>query len=188
MNDLTEWSKIIAEQAAEDAKKPPQIRTYRYAENGNGWYIAFMDNYGSLSILSDYGNYGYRWGSFGAIEKDGFLRFLTGCDDSYILGKLAQGRSEYQDEPTLAAVKRKIIEYRRDRTLSKEQAREEWDLLREEYENLYTEFDYSRWAMRYGNELFNPEEFAVYEKPQQAQAFVKNVWPRLIAAIKKDLG
>lgn len=42
------------------------VTTWRYhmpndRATGEGWAVCFLDSIGCFSVLSDYGDYGYRW-------------------------------------------------------------------------------------------------------------------------------
>ena len=57
------------------------------------WAVFFVDEETyCLTVMSDYGDYAYRWGQPG----ESFKKFLTGCDRSYVMGKL-QGGEDYFD-------------------------------------------------------------------------------------------
>lgn len=161
------------------------VQTWRYSipsERGNGWAIAFVDSIGCFSVLSDYGDYGYRWPQAGWGPGD-FRRFLLQCNDDYILRKLAR-RDHYDGEATLRNVKDVILQNRRSLEWSADRAREEWSLLRT-YDDLERREDFARWydstridcAYEHARVTFDPS----------ALAFMTKVWPRITAAIREDL-
>ena len=67
------------------------VTTWRYHLpniNLEGWVIAFLDSTGCLSVLSDFGDYGYRWHEGGWGPGD-FREFFVRCDSGYISRKIA---------------------------------------------------------------------------------------------------
>ena len=166
----------------------PVVTTWRYSlpnENGEGWAIAFLDSIGCFSVLSDYGDYGYRWPQNGwsnPNERD-FRQFFLGTDDHYVLRKIARS-DHYDGRATCEGIKRHIIELRRDRHYEKDFARDEWDRLRR-----YDDVDCREmFAMWYENtKIGDAAEFSVYSFSPQALAFQKLVLPRLRAAIRAQL-
>lgn len=171
--------------------KAAHAKSWRYylpniRERREGWAIFFLDEIGSFTVLSDYGNYGYRWsegGWWSKVEYD-FRVFVLQTDDHYILGKISVPDSEYQDEKTLAAVKRAIIEARRCRAKSADWARTEWDLLRD-CSDLYTAEDFARWSG--STQLDEYWDYASYGPSRQAVAFIENVMPRFRAMLRAEL-
>lgn len=165
--------------------------TYRYSvsnQEGQGWAIAFIDDAGCFSVLSDYGNYAYRWHINGLPVGQNLREFLIGCDDIYLIGKLGfELRKEYDAEKTLQNVKYQILHLRRLGMIEKEVARDEWQRL-EEHANLNLEWNFHDWALG-GLEGFHDDMFslACYGPNRGLLAFIKNAWPRLKAEIKADL-
>lgn len=168
-----------------------EITTWRYtfpndeSRNGGGWAIVFLDSQGCFSGLSDYGNVAYRWPMAGQVPGREFREFLLGCDDYYLTLKLGQGRKEYDPKGTLQMVKEHILRYRRDDSLTKAEAREEWNRL-ETYDNLAREFDFSQWYTATGIE--DAGEFYCQRYDTDVTAFVEMVMPRLRERMRADLG
>jgi len=116
------------------------MQMWRYAIpslKGEGWAILFLDNEGCFAVLSDWGDWSYRWNTRGVAEKD-MRHFIVTCDNGYLRGKLNPVQ-EFDAEKTLVAVKEYICGTRREKRLTKEEAREEWWLL-EEHEELDNEW------------------------------------------------
>ena len=164
---------------------PVQMWRYHEPNNGKtyeGWYIAFLDSTGALSVQSDYGDYSYRWNAHGFPAGLGFREFLTQCNSDYILRKLAR-HDELQPERTEKSIREAIIHLRREGKLTKEEAAEEWSILRDY--SFDSEAAIDSWLRQ--TELPEAWEYAVYDHPQQARAFMEHVWPRLRQAILNDL-
>lgn len=159
------------------------VKMWRYvlrseSRNGwnEGWAIFLLDSKGFFAVCSDYGDYVYHWGSIGPTD---FRVFLCGLDRSYLIGKIAP-KKEYDAEATKDFVKETIISHRRDGTFTKEEAREEWDLMQE------CDFDdFNDWLRQ--TQISDAWEMAIYRHSRQALAFYDRVWPRFIALLKEDL-
>lgn len=151
----------------------------------DGWALFLLDATGYFSVVSDYGNYAFRWTSFGEC----FRTFLMGLHSDYLLGKLA--KKEYDEDGTVRAVKNRIIELRRATrgfsgfsSLSAEKAREEWDLVNE----LLVGEGYSGYVL-WGNEtsLQDPWEYHTQDFSSEAWQFAKKVWPRFTKVLREEL-
>lgn len=163
------------------------VKVWRYSFpsiKGEGWAIFFLDETGCFAALSDYGNWSYRWNQRGLPEKLTFRHFLLQCDDDYILRKVAPVQ-EYDDAATLLAVKETILGMRRERQLTADEAREEWELP-DAYEGLSDDYQFWGWANQ--TQLPDTHELYCTKYSEQARAFLKHCMPRLREAIKNDLG
>lgn len=164
-------------------------RTWRYAEpnlNGlEGWWVAFVDDAGCLSVQSDFGDYSYRWNMCGMPERDGqrigLREFLLDVGSDYVLNKFA-GRTEFDDVGTLKAVKLRIIEQRKDASLDADGAREEWDLATRLLSNASGG---DAWVSH--TTLEEPWNELGNRFPREATAFMERIWPRIVAKIRADL-
>lgn len=166
------------------------VTTWRYhlpnhRATGEGWAVCFLDSIGCFSVLSDYGDYGYRWPDewSGPNAREDFRHFLTRIDGDYVLRKIAP-RDTYMGEKTCKEVKRCILEARRSDAWSKEKARREWDLL-DTYGNLESREDFARWYDH--TEIDEAWEFAVWEPSPRAVAFIEKVFKRLQAHLREEL-
>lgn len=169
--------------------KPIEFWRYNFASRAEthayfAWAILFLDETGCFSVLSDYGNFGFRW-TAGGWGKNDFRDFIAKVGDDYLLSKLTQGvPPEYDSESTIEGIKEFIVSQRRQACIEKEKARNEWDLL-EKCDDLRTERDFESWAKQ---TTFSDEwEFMITQRPQQARAFMKFCWPGLKALIDADL-
>lgn len=163
------------------------MKTWRYSAGGFGWYVAFVDESGAVSILSDYGNYGYFWHRRSlpySDEQGGIRKFLTSCDASYVLSKLAT-RDEFDPQATKQRFKSFVLEFRRSHP--KPQFKE---ICRMAYSGIDEIADWDElgfYDFIRDCDLDGANETLVYDYPQQAQAFMTEVWPRIVDDIKKDL-
>lgn len=160
------------------------MKTWRYSvpntDHYEGWAIAFMDEAGCFAVLSDYGDYTYRWGSIGAPHRD-IRSFVIGCDDSYLLGKLAP-EEFFDGEKTTDAIRAHIDEQERDGAWSAERVAEE----RERIENgLDNERDFYVWHD--STDIDDAHSFWETSPNRHAIAFLHRAWPRLKAVIGADL-
>jgi hypothetical protein len=161
------------------------VQTWRYSlpnVQGEGWAIIFLDETGCFAALSDWGDVSYRWNQRG-LPEGGFKRFLIRCDDFYLISKFGSQRREYDPESTFESVKEHIIQARRDGTMEKDDAREEWDFLRT-YEELRTEFDFWQW---YSVTQLDAADFHCTRYVRDVVCFVKHVMPRLRELLKAEL-
>lgn len=163
------------------------VEMHRYSfpnVNGMGWAIFFLDEAGCFAALSDYGDWSFRWNMRGMAEGESLRKFLLRCDDDYILRKIAP-KKEYDNQSTVKAVKETILGMRRETQLSAEEAREEWDLIKE---NSDLDTDYNFWQWCQDTKLEDQHELYQTKYSEQAKAFLEKCMPRLKEAIKNDLG
>lgn len=159
-------------------KQNPQTRFYEIKPGKSGWARVWITDDGCISIMSDYGNYGY-W--FGAPEAE-FRAFLLECDDSYLGNKFAGGKKEFDGEGSADAVRERIRSLRREGRLSAADAREEWDDVPTSFDN---EVDFSDWLHR--TNLEDAYEYASYVRPSAVGHFLKQVWPLFSEALRAEL-
>lgn len=158
-----------------------KVRVYRFYEpNGGpmreGWFVAFMDEVGFVSIQSDWGDYAYGWHSRG--EDVGIREFLLDCDDSYLMGKFSPKRV-IDEKATREAIKKALV----DGPLDGFKLEDEEELL--EGADLSNEVGIAEWFR--GTTIEGAHELIVMGSDPQAVAFLKNVWPRLCAQMRQSL-
>lgn len=74
-----------------------QLRSYRLCGGRGQWLGDIALEYSAqrhelrMMVISDYGNYGYRWNACG---DKGYARFLLGAANEYITDKMAMGHDE----------------------------------------------------------------------------------------------
>lgn len=146
-------------------------------EKGYWLATAFIGADGVFSAVSDYGDYGHWWRSIGC---DDIRQFLCGCDADYLVRKFAP-ETERDDEATVRAIKDCILKLRRSKSLTAEQAREEWDLV-ENFDspdvwyhetNLHQVTD----VAELGRSRYKP----------QAVSFCEKVMPRLCEMLRAEM-
>lgn len=158
------------------------LKQYFYQVRGGSteWMRAWLTSDGCISIVSDYGNFGYWFGAPGGE----FRRFLTQCDDHYLGTKFSDGHREYKGEETLRRVKERILSHRREGDLSREEARTEWDLL-DQFDRLEHEQHFTRWYDQ--TELSDASEFYCTGISSQIEWFLKRLWPFFVKALEVEL-
>ncbi|MBA2708697.1 MAG: hypothetical protein H0U59_12905 [Gemmatimonadaceae bacterium] len=147
--------------------------------NGEGCAWIVIDSVGRFTTISDWGNYGYWWSP---AKGSDFRKFLLRIDESYTVGKLGmqRGRVLHMTQ-TRHDIKAAICGRRREKTLTKERAAIEWDLVRE----LRDAHELHDWYNE--TELDGAGELPHYDYDQQVCMFVKHVMPRLRDAIRAEL-
>lgn len=161
------------------------MRTHFYDLRFNRyeWARIWVTSDGMISICSDYGNYGYWFGAPGCEIR----KFLTGCDpgpSGYIAIKLAEGRRVYDGDGTLKSLKEHILSSRRGGDLTREEARDEWQLLEHHNRLEHTE-DFATWYQE--TKIDCAYEFRCEKIAGQLQGFMEHCWPVLVKAMKKEL-
>lgn len=163
--------------------KPIQLWRYAFpSRKGEGWAIFVLGSDGYFSVVSDFGNYSYIWSSIGC---DDFREFLLEIESGYLLGKISR-QTEWQGEEVLKSVKQYILEHRRDGSYTREEAREEWDLL-QEVNDFYAEGDFQEWYFHSGSKIQDAYEFSRKDYPTEARNFCTQVMPRLREVLKAEL-
>ena len=160
--------------------KLPVTRFYKIRGEHSEWARIWITDDGCFSCLSDFGNYGYWWGSPGCE----FRQFLCRVDDYYLATKLSGGEKEYDGEATAKRWMKQICELRRERNIDAEKARDEWWLIRN-CSNLHSEFDLYEWYT--ATKLDIDDGGGVYRTPIQLQMFIKRLWPLFIAQLRAEL-
>lgn len=161
---------------------PQKIYFYQVRPPGRSeWARIWLTDDGCFSTVSDYGNYGYWWGSPGGEIR----RFLIGLGPDYVLTKLTSGkRDKINGQKSVKRIQEYILSHRRERDWSKERAREEWDLL-QEHSDLDDIFNQVHWYEQ--TTIDCAYEYLVYEGSQQAAAFVRELWPLFVEELRKEL-
>lgn len=165
------------------------MKTYTYAYKGEPksgfyWAVLFLTDSGIFTCVSDCGNYGYS-----AFYCDDIRRFVLSLDpnDNYYLPtKLAKGRkTEFNGRQTLKEAKFHILEYRKMGSFTKEEAREAWDSLPNEYDS---KEEWTKYLSGYTN-VFGWEwyEFLQMDWDPMLVSFCRNSLPGLQALIRKEL-
>ena len=157
-------------------------------KQGFGWGIFMIDEgTGSLSVISDYENYNYRWGS--GCFSGSFKKFLTEIDTGYLLDKVAHDCIELKFDESVVKWKKEIIEARRENGWEKEKIRELWD----DFESIISEYQNEQCIQLkiFESELSNIidvcEGFGVRGYDSSARQFADELWPMFIDVLKKEI-
>ena len=153
------------------------------------WADIMISQDGFVNIQSDYGDYCYRWDSFGRSIKE----FLVDCDYSYLYGKFGRGLSkEFNYNASLKRIQQDILRFRKDTDIDEKDARKYWDIAlimkklhcsdTTEWYQLLTE---NEMAVLYHCDL----EYApcVTDDNYQLKIFLKEIWPELIKILKEEI-
>jgi hypothetical protein len=163
-------------------KKIPETRRYDLRTEGerSRWLGTFLVTHdGLVACNTDYGSYSYWWTSTGC---DDIREFLVKIDTDYLLGKFSP-RREYNGDATEKNVRSTILRMRRERSLTKDEARKEFDRLSEHEFDSETGFAF--WYK--DNDLGDAWEFAVYRANPEATAFAENVWPEFVRRLREEM-
>lgn len=158
----------------------PVTYLYRVRDRKWGWARAWVTSDGCLTIMSDWGNYAYWWFGDNGDHRD----FLASCGVDYIENKLAGGKSEIDHDATVAGIKERICRRRREGGLSREEARDEWELL----QGVDFESERDMWHWYDNTELDDAAEVLCHRHPLQLQMFMRRCWPLLVAEMLRDYG
>lgn len=163
------------------------MKTWRYhlpSQGMEGYAVVFIDSAGVFSAVSDYGSYGHVWSHHGCRDIREFIMDLY-KDPDYAAKKLNDCRpAVYDGEATEKHIRRMILEYRREMSWTKNQAREEWELL-DGCNNVFYRSDFDDWYQHTRFDCAN--EFAVHRMNSQVMAFCTKVLPRLSQVLRDEL-
>lgn len=149
------------------------------------WARLWLTNDGCLTILSDYGNYGYWWSNAGGEIRE----FLVECDEDYVSRKLADGEREFDGPATVRLIREHIVQGRRSggsSRLTRERARAEWELV-ERYATMDHTREFEAWAEKTWYFRDDVGEMAMYSVPGQLQQFMKRIWPLFVQQLTAEL-
>ena len=109
----------------------------------------------TLTVESSYGFWGYTWSDLGT----DFYTFLAGLDSYYVGKKMVDSDMEFDGDASRAAIRKEILQRRRTREFTAQQARDEWGL-----EALQNEFasplDFHLWTQE--TKEFNYDDFGEF--------------------------
>jgi hypothetical protein len=161
------------------------IRMWRYYlpnVKGEGWAEIVLCSTGFFGAVSDYGNYAYCWPERYRGEPC-MRRYILRVEADYVRAKIAP-RGEYDGAKTAREVRKHLLSLRREKVISREDARHEWDLV-EQNNDLSSREDFAFWWR--DTSLDCAGEFYEESPCVQVVAFCESVLPRLKAAIKAEL-
>lgn len=148
---------------------------------GEGWVDAILGSDGYFAVISDYGNYAFRWTHFG--ERD-FRQFFIGLDWDYVRRKLNH-RTVLDGERTGAALRARVCMARRTKKIDAYTAREAYDRAG----SVDNHVELQDWHHDYRGLVYLGDEWDnIFEKPEiDIMAFVKRALPRLQELIRYEL-
>ena len=160
-------------------------RFYEVRGQHREWARLWLTDDGCLSILSDFGEFGYWWTHPGCK----FREFLTKCDDDYLLRKFAQGEREIDCVATRKAVQELIIGYRRDGIIDRSTARTEYD--RAEAVDWANVLELNDWLneteLPDSWESIHSESLIRHDFPGALRGFMRQLWPLFVQQLKEEL-
>lgn len=167
------------------------VHQYRLRGERGQWVAdVIMRSDGYFSTVSDYGNYAYWWGSPG-MEFRRFVAQLERQTD-YVCSKLSRRSDWYDASGTLKAIKQHILTYRREGSMTKSRAADEWATLRDvcgggSLRDVHEIglYEFHQWYER--TKIGDAAEFARYDYRPEVRGFCERVMPLLAAAIREEL-
>lgn len=140
---------------------------------------------GYISVVGSFGSFGHYFGNTGG----DFRAFLCGCDRYYLTGKFFGLQARVFDcDKTVEALKRRLIAWRRDNTINREDAREMFDAVNEAGGNNSEE---AFWMQLSGDmpRFYDLEIYMLGERVMNPQAvgFFDDIWPGFVAELQSEL-
>lgn len=177
----------MTDAATDSTPKPPTVVVNRRVvdvydiRQGYEWAsftVSDQPRNHSLVIQGSYGNFVYTWSDPGIP----FREFLAQLDTYYATKKLAGTDRELDGPATLKAIKEALITLRKEGYLTRDRARDEWDLLPVEIEG---DGDFHRWLDH--TELECATEYAEMKPGPQMRDFMRMYqmfWPAFATALR----
>lgn len=170
---------------------------YTIRNENNNWLASIFldDELGQISVQSDYGSYSYWWTKTGR-GTETLKEFLSRANSDYVMDKFGYGgkNDHFYSSKTIDKIRQEILETRKNRRITKKEARDcfyELDEVDDDYntsQELYTELD--RWATTTMELIYNNSPYDipwVNDTHPQLKAFMDKVWPLFIEEIKKEV-
>ncbi len=170
--------------------KTPTLYRYTFprtrpspTQPGQEWAEVILCQSGFFGACSGWGDYAHRWAYPGVEDFREF--FLTPQDNlDYFCRKLSGCQRVYDPDETLKAAKQLLLETRRNRSISQDDARDEWDALHGRFDGLCNEAMFTLWCDDTALEVV---EIYRDKYPEDVQQFCREVLPRLAEAIRQEL-
>jgi len=169
-----------------------EVKLYRYylpSEKCEGWAEIVVGSNGFFAAVSDYGNYSFRWTSFG--DRD-FRDFLLRLDGDYVRSKLDPS-TVFDAEATEKACRLLVGKCYKHQgnpggTMDKDDVVDALEMLH----SVRCQEEWGQWVEEWSTPLykFNEEPWrdCLCEKPRPAiMAFVERTLPRLKDAIRSEM-
>ncbi len=135
-----------------------------------------------VSVLSDYGSFGYCWSQIGS---EPWWEFLADLDFEYAMRKMLGQHFEVplDIDACREKAKRFVIERRRERSMSREDARELWNAMWwcDDALTFLADLDRQSGGAMYRHEMW---DMRWTEPSPQARGFWEEIWPHFIAGIR----
>jgi hypothetical protein len=166
---------------------PTMVKTWHYffpnTRQCSGWAEIVLTSTGMFAATSDYGNYAYAWRSTGCIDFREFVARLAD-DPDYFMRKVGHEDRVFDEESTVRLIKETICSQRRDGSITRAEAREEWNRLRV-FSQGRDEFDFAEWHQ--STELSDAGEYFCKKFQSSLVAFAEKILPKLADAIRKEI-
>jgi len=151
------------------------------------WSVVYVDQSGILSIVSDWGDFAYTWGTGGRSKSD-FREELLRFGSDYVANKLYDHGHMVLDEAlTVKVIREHILHLRKVGALTAEQARSDWN----DSKGIES---YSAFQQFLDDDLDHNRHDAYCEccssKPHNSASvdkWIQKSWPRLRAAMQAEL-
>jgi hypothetical protein len=140
---------------------------------------------GYISVVGSFGCFGHYFGNTGGDFRD----FLCGCDKWYLSGKFFGTEARvFDSDKTAEALKRLVIERRRDGSIERDEAREMFDAVKDadgyNSEEAFFMFLSDRFPKFYQWEIYGLGERVMNP---QAEGFFSDIWPGFVAEMRREL-
>jgi len=173
----------------------PTVWRYVLRAGRANWAVVLLDSTGIFSAVSSWGNFAHWWSHNG---HEDFREFFLGKDfvkgPNYFAGKFRTTRV-YDEERTFQSIRERILRWRMEGFLTKEEARKEWDhfvavaggqyLMKWKDVRSISKDDFRTWYD--GTGMSDAAECACYGEDPQAVGFVQNILPLLAEELRWDL-
>lgn len=143
----------------------------------------------TVSILSTFGSHGHHWCSIGA---DSWWEFLVSLDKDYFLKKVMDQRNlkDFSAKETLVSMRRHVLEYRRDMSIEKDEARLAWATITDIENDLEWEPDTPNLFRTYmiDDPYWSQEfyEYFQYEYSVNANGLWERIWQPFTMLLRND--
>lgn len=156
----------------------------REAERHGATGRFMLSSNGLFAAITEFGNYSHQWPVTGFHQEDFRIEILR-MEKCYVLQKcFYHQKKEYSGEQSLRDVKETLLKHRRDNGMTKEDARDEWTLLKA-CNFIETSHDFSIWYDQ--TSLDDPGEYHRMDYPNDAKRFIERLFPLLKEAIRKEI-
>ncbi len=142
------------------------------------WAIIVIDTkIGYFSVVSDYGNYAFRWTHPGGE----FRKFLAGLEPDYVYSKLTHTQRMFDLEGSRDAVLKAFTEIREAQTRPESWVDREYD----DFESVHSESEFMMWVSN--TEMEDPHEFFRTKKEPDCWRFVRHLFSRFQLMLREEL-